>query len=100
MTSGLAWVEDDATYEAMYRSADWVKYVLDMPLADRPGTRFNYCSGCSHVLSAIVQANTGLNTRAFAQQVLFDPLGIRNPVWSHRPVRCCHRRLGPPAGPA
>ncbi len=87
MTSGLAWDEEDTTYAEMYRSADWVQYVLDKPLVDRPGTRFNYCSGCSHVLSAIVQANTGamrasMNTRDFAQQVLFDPLGIKDPAWS------------------
>ena len=77
MTSGLDWAEEDATYAEMYRSDDWVQYVLDKPMSDRPGTRFNYCSGCSHVLSAIVQAKTGMNTRDFAQQVLFDPLGIK-----------------------
>ena len=82
MTSGLAWDDDDATFAEIYRSADWVRYVLDKPLADRPGTRFNYCSGCSHVLSAIVQETTQMNTRDFAQQVLFDPLGIKDPAWS------------------
>jgi CubicO group peptidase (beta-lactamase class C family) len=82
MTSGLDWAEEDATYAEMYRSDDWVRYVLDKPMSDRPGTRFNYCSGCSHVLSAIVQAKTGMNTRDFAQQVLFDPLGIKDPAWS------------------
>jgi CubicO group peptidase (beta-lactamase class C family) len=82
MTSGLDWTEDDAAYAEMYRSDDWVRCVLDKPLADRPGTRFNYCSGCSHVLSAIVQETTWMNTRDFAQQVLFDPLGIKDPAWS------------------
>ncbi|MFZ6027708.1 MAG: serine hydrolase domain-containing protein [Chloroflexota bacterium] len=77
MASGLNWQEGDPTYQAMYRSADWVKYVMDQPMAADPGERFLYCSGCSHVLSAIVQTASGENTRQFAQENLFDPLGIR-----------------------
>jgi CubicO group peptidase (beta-lactamase class C family) len=44
--------------------------------------RVTYCSGCSHLLSAIIQKQTGMNTRDFAQGELFEPLGIRDAVWS------------------
>lgn len=77
MSSGLNWVEGDPAYSAMYRSPDWSQYVLDLPMATDPGSRFVYCSGCSHVLSAILQAASGENTRDFAQENLFDPLGIQ-----------------------
>lgn len=81
MRSGLDWQEGDPVYNAMYRSGDWVKYVLDKPMASAPGSQFVYCSGCSHVLSAILQQTTGQSTRDFAEQYLFKPLGIVDANW-------------------
>jgi CubicO group peptidase (beta-lactamase class C family) len=81
MRSGLSWQEGDPAYGALYRSPDWVAYMLDKPMVAQPGTGFNYCSGCSHVLSAIVQQTTGMNTGDFAAQYLFSPLGIKNYTW-------------------
>ncbi len=43
--------------------------------------QFNYCSGCSHVLSAIIQAKTRMNTRDFAEKELFRPSGITDVRW-------------------
>lgn len=81
MRSGLDWIESDQTYTAMYWSKDWAKYVLDEPMAQSPGSQFNYCSGCSHVLSAILQQATGMETREFATRYLFEPLGISSVTW-------------------
>lgn len=81
MTSGLDWQEGDPAYIEMYRSRDWVKNVLDKPMKEPPGSRFNYCSGCSHILSAIVQKATGTNTRDFAAKRLFEPLGMSDVSW-------------------
>ena len=81
MRTGLAWQEGDPAYRALYMSPDWVKYVLDEPMSAAPGTQFNYCSGCSHLLSAIVQEATDRNPRDFAEQYLFKPLGITNYRW-------------------
>jgi CubicO group peptidase (beta-lactamase class C family) len=81
MTSGLAWIENNQTYAGLSRSPDWVDFVMDKPMLDKPGTRFNYNSGCAHLLSAIVQLKTGRNTRAFAQDTLFKPLGISRYQW-------------------
>ena len=81
MRSGLNWQEGDPVYRAMYQSPDWVQFVLDEPMAESPGSRFNYCSGCSHLLSAILQQTTGMNPRDFAEQYLFHPLGISDVQW-------------------
>jgi CubicO group peptidase (beta-lactamase class C family) len=81
MTSGLDWAEGDPAYIQLVRSADWVQFMLDKPMVEEPGKRFNYCSGCSHVLSAIVQQTTGTSTLDFAKANLFGPLGIANPSW-------------------
>jgi CubicO group peptidase (beta-lactamase class C family) len=81
MRSGLDWQEQDVTFRHMYHSRDWVRFVLDLPMREQPGQQFRYCSGCSHLLSAIIQQRTGINTRDFAQQSLFEPLGIERVTW-------------------
>lgn len=81
MSAGLDWEDEDPTFAAMGRSPDWVRFVLDKPMVEAPGSRFNYCTGCSHVLSAIVQQATGMGTREFAEANLFGPLGITVDAW-------------------
>ncbi|TMQ00087.1 MAG: 6-aminohexanoate hydrolase [Verrucomicrobia bacterium] len=65
----------------MRRSADWLQFMLDLPIVAEPGTRFAYCSGNSHVLSTILSQATGTNALAFARRELFEPLGIRDVAW-------------------
>jgi CubicO group peptidase (beta-lactamase class C family) len=81
MRSGLNCQEGDIDYQAILRSPDGAKYMLDKPMIEAPGSRWNYCSGGYHVLSAIIQQTTGKNARDFAEQNLFKPLGISNVVW-------------------
>jgi CubicO group peptidase (beta-lactamase class C family) len=81
MQTGLDWEEGDPAYREMFMSSDWLKTVLDKPMDSTPGTDFNYCSGCSHVLSAVVRETTNMNPRDFAEKYLFQPLGITNFRW-------------------
>jgi CubicO group peptidase (beta-lactamase class C family) len=81
MRTGWAWNESDASYDAMYRSDDWVDFMLRLPMREEPDRRFLYCSGCSHVLAAIVEERTQMPLYSFAQQKLFTPLGIESPRW-------------------
>ena len=85
MTAGLE-CRDSALYywsglKDMKRSADWVKFVIDLPMAEIPGTHFEYCSGASFLLSTILQKQTGMNALAFAKKNLFIPLGITDVSW-------------------
>ena len=82
MRTGLDWQEKDQVFRAMYhQSQDWVKFMLDLPMVQPAGSGFLYCSGCSHLLSAILQQTTGMDPRDFAEQHLFKPLGISNIRW-------------------
>jgi CubicO group peptidase (beta-lactamase class C family) len=65
----------------MVLSSDWVQFVLDKPMVADPGTTYYYHSGASHLLSAIIERKTGLNTEVFAKQYLFNPLGITDYLW-------------------
>ena len=66
---------------SMMSSSDWVQYILDLPMAEEPGTRFEYCNGASLVLSAIIQETIGMSAFEFAQEHLFHPLGISDVDW-------------------
>lgn len=90
MTSGLNWIEplSDAVPETMLqlgRARDWQGFVLDRPMAQAPGAGFNYNSGNTHLLSAIVAQKTGGSTLAYAQKRLFGPLGITDVRWRKDP---------------
>lgn len=88
MTSGIDWKEPDASPEsvfAMERSGNWQQYVIDRPMATMPGTEFNYNSGNSHLLSAILTKLIGRTALDFAREKLFGPLGITDVLWRHDP---------------
>ncbi|HUN47164.1 MAG TPA: serine hydrolase [Stellaceae bacterium] len=85
MTSGIAWKEKaytpDESIMQMYRSADRAEFVLSQPMAHTPGTQFYYNSGNPYVLSALITRKTGETALAYAQHVLFAPLGITSAKW-------------------
>lgn len=83
MTAGFDWPEfGEWNYFApMAYSTDIVRFVIDRELKDKPGDKMNYNSGCSHVLTAILQEATGLKAVEFANKYLFRPLEITNFDW-------------------
>ncbi len=81
MRSGLAWTESDATIRDFYMAGDPLAFILDLPAIAEPGTAFNYCSGCSHLLTAIASDAAGMPAQEFAEQELFGPLGIDGARW-------------------
>lgn len=82
MRTGLDWDEGDAAYRALWTSPDWVEFMLDKPMVEDPGRTWNYCSGCSHLLSAFIEKAAGMPTKQFAEAELFGPLGIKDYSWS------------------
>jgi CubicO group peptidase (beta-lactamase class C family) len=76
MTSGLDCQEFSGTGQTMEQTSSWVQFMLNRPMASKPGKKFGYCNGNAHLLSAIIEKTTGINTRIYANQELFQPLGI------------------------
>jgi CubicO group peptidase (beta-lactamase class C family) len=76
MSSGLACSNPFSSGPHMEQSPDWVQFVLDTPMADEPGRVFGYCNENAHLLAAILERASGLSARAYANQKLFEPLGI------------------------
>lgn len=85
MSSGLDWTEGDASYSAMYRSADWTGWVMGLEQIADPGEDFVYCSGCTHVLLKIVERVIGVDGVEFADEYLLKPIGITRYEWERTP---------------
>jgi CubicO group peptidase (beta-lactamase class C family) len=84
MRSGLASTSGRG-YGAWVQSRNWVRYVLARPLIDEPGTRVEYSTGSSHLLSAIITKATKQSTWQFAQEQLARPLGFSLAKWPTDP---------------
>lgn len=65
----------------MINSNNWVKFILERPMIEEPGLHMYYNSGCSHLLSAILQQCTGRQLSRFAKDTLFRDLGIDDFIW-------------------
>ena len=87
MTSGLdcRFRPHEITLSEMMHSKDWVQFMLNLPMAAEPGSKYEYCSGGMHLLSGIISETTGVSAFDFAQRELFQPLGIRDVVWPSDP---------------
>lgn len=91
MSCGFEWPELQISYlnsenpaRQMMQSLNTVQYILNKPVKQQPGQNFNYNSGCSHLLLAVLE-QTGLDVVEFAHESLFKPMGIPKSqyVWSH-----------------
>ncbi len=87
MRTGLDWNEDPYAGSPLQRlnecRCDWLRFVLDWPMRERPDTRWQYVSGGVILLGGIVGAATGRRLDLFAAAELFGPLGVTGASWVH-----------------
>ena len=92
MTAGFDWNENlpyiDPRNSAvgMEGSYDWIKFTIDKPMAEEPGSRWNYNSGASELLAHIFRRATGVDIEEYAARHLFAPLGIERWFWKRTPA--------------
>jgi len=84
MQSGLE-STSSRNYGAWVTSRHWVRYALMRDLHATPGTRMEYSTGNTHLLSAILTRATGASTWQFAQASLAKPLGFSLAQWPQDP---------------
>jgi CubicO group peptidase (beta-lactamase class C family) len=64
---------------------DWVRLVLDRPMARDPGTAWAYDSGAAILMGAAVRELSGTPTDELARRELFAPLGVTGETWFRSP---------------
>ena len=92
MAAGLDWEASKYsrrdlrhTTHQMYASGDPIGFVLQRNMINAPGEKFYYNSGLTILLGGIVKNTTGLTIDKFAEQYLFNPLGISDYRWDKFP---------------
>ena len=73
--------EDD-----MENTQDWIKFCLDLPLKNKPGSQWDYTSINAMLLGGIIAHATHMTVSEFADKYLFKPLGIANYKWTKDPL--------------
>jgi CubicO group peptidase (beta-lactamase class C family) len=92
MRTGIEWHETDRPIDEtnttlrLERSRDWIEFTLAQPMDARPGEKWVYNSGTSHLMSGIIRKATGRFADAYAELYLFRPLGIREYHWKKTPA--------------
>jgi CubicO group peptidase (beta-lactamase class C family) len=91
MRSGIEWNES-GSYQSMENSCvqmeasdTWIEFVLGHPMREDPGTFWDYNSGASVLLGKIVGVATGQRVDAWAEEKLFNPIGITDYYWKITP---------------
>ena len=74
-TSGIASTDSSIWYE-WRASENWLDYLFALPIYTEPGTNFDYSTGNTHLLSAVLEQATGKSLGDYAGEVLFEPLGM------------------------
>lgn len=85
MRTGLDWNEDSypgSPLETLNNlRSDWIRFVIDHPMREQPGTRWQYNSGGVIALGGAVGIAGRMNTAEYAREHLFRPIGITTDRW-------------------
>jgi CubicO group peptidase (beta-lactamase class C family) len=88
MSSGLDWHESDVPYTdaanseiRMDTAPDPYRFALEQPMVAPPGQIWNYNSGSTELLGAVLRKATGKPLDQLARTMLFGPLGITDVEW-------------------
>ncbi|MHA1242306.1 MAG: serine hydrolase domain-containing protein [Promethearchaeota archaeon] len=79
MSSGIYGDSDPEMFAGAWNKT--IQEILNPDLYFTPGTDFKYSSFSTTLLSAIINKTTGQKTSEFAEDNLFDPLGISREEW-------------------
>ncbi|MFJ3389902.1 MULTISPECIES: serine hydrolase domain-containing protein [unclassified Lysinibacillus] len=63
--------------DILCQQQDWIKYTLDIIGENGDLGAFKYSTAGAHLLSAILTESTGKSARAFSNEHLFTPLGMK-----------------------
>jgi CubicO group peptidase (beta-lactamase class C family) len=77
----MVWMDPYSTERAMYEAADPYRYILGREVVYEPDARWQYNSGATTLLGAVLKKSTGKSLDDFAKEALFEPLHIEDVEW-------------------
>ena len=88
MTAGypIESTDGNAYWSQLTEGSDWAENAFMLPLDRDPGGQWEYSSGSTLLLSAIVARATGMSALEFAEQYLFGPLDAAIQHWGQDPA--------------
>ena len=85
MRTGLDWNEDVYAGSPLEQlnnlQTDWIRFVIDWPMREQPGTRWQYNSGGVIALGGAIGVASNMNTAEYARTYLLRPIGITTDKW-------------------
>jgi CubicO group peptidase (beta-lactamase class C family) len=85
MRTGMDWNEDSYAGSPLEQlnqlQTDWLRFVIDWPMREQPGTRWQYNSGGVIALGGAIGLAAGMNTADYARTYLLRPIGITGDKW-------------------
>ena len=88
MSAGFQWNEMDVRYSnnqndliQMWQVSDPLEYLVSKTFEHSPGSHFYYHSGLTNLLGEIIYKASEIKPDVFADQYLFNKLGINNRTW-------------------
>lgn len=90
MTPGFDLTDDDIdNSDAIIEYAvsdDWISKYMAHTLAFNPGKKFRYFSPTTNLFTAMLTERVGGDLMAYANEKLFEPLGIKDIYWQKGPM--------------
>lgn len=100
-SSGFNWDEwnfttlaEDNRAEDMEQADDWVRFALSTKMIREPGMDFNFNSGHSIILSAILEKRLEGTLKEYVAKKLFKPLDISSFTWEETPTKILNTASG------
>ena len=87
MRSGIK--GDEEAYFTFTSSNNWIRTIIGMSLDFDPGTKAQYSTAGTHLISGMLTRASGMSTLDFAGKYLFEPMGITISNWARDPQGIC-----------
>ncbi len=85
MTAGLAcndWDENSpGNTKHFWDVPDDFAFTLNLPMINKNGDKFSYCSGGANLLGEIIRKQSGKSLQKYADEYLFNKIGIKENKW-------------------
>lgn len=99
MQHGWDWSDFGPVINVFINAVDPVRFTMDLPFADTPGTKFNYSSAAASLFGAVLEKSVQTSLKDFAEKNLLHPANMHLTRWDTDPegrtVGCSEMYLTP-----